>query len=140
MAEPRRTLLCEVVSPERTLYQGEVDMVVGTAVDGEIGILPLHTPLVTLLGIGELRLKRGKERVHIAVHGGYLEVREDKVAVLAEVAELASQIDVERAERAKKEAEKKIAEARKKKEDFYETEQDLRRALTRLQIAQRVRQ
>ena len=143
MAELKHTLMCEVISPERTLYRGEVDMVVGTAVDGEIGILPLHIPLVTLLGIGELRLKKDDEWTYIAIYGGYLEVREDRVTVLAELAELASQIDLERAEQAKEEAQKRVVEARKKveaEEDFYAAEEDLRQALTRLQVARKVRQ
>lgn len=127
-----RKVLCEIVSPEELLYSGEVRMVVARGVDGEIGILPLHTPLVTVLDIGVLRLKFGDRWEYVAVHGGYLEVREDKVTVLADSAELASKIDVARAEEAKKRAELMLAESRGSEEEFYEAEKALRRALTRL--------
>lgn len=127
-----RKVLCEIVSPEELLYSGEVRMVVARGIDGEIGILPLHTPLVTVLDIGVLRLKFGDRWEYVAVHGGYLEVREDKVTVLADSAELASKIDVARAEEAKKRAELMLAESRGSEEEFYEAEKALRRALTRL--------
>ncbi len=133
-----RKVLCEIVSPEKLLYSGEVSMVVARGADGEIGILPLHTPLVTVLDIGVLRLKLGDRWEYVAVHGGYLEVREDKVTVLADSAELASKIDVSRAEEAKKRAEAMLAESRGNEEEFYEAEKALRRALTRLAAARKM--
>ncbi|MHB0976683.1 MAG: F0F1 ATP synthase subunit epsilon [Candidatus Aquicultorales bacterium] len=130
-----RKLLCEVVSPEEVVYSGEVGMIVVRGLDGEIGLLPLHTPLVTMLDIGILRIKSGDRWEHVAVHGGYLEVREDKVVVLADSAELASRIDVARATAAKERAEAELLESKGKQDDFYEAEKALRRALTRLQAA-----
>ncbi|MCL5291665.1 MAG: F0F1 ATP synthase subunit epsilon [Actinobacteria bacterium] len=134
-----RKLLCEIVSPEEVVYSGEVSMVVAPAADGEIGFLPLHTPLVTTLDIGILRVKSSQNRwEYIAVHGGYLEVREDRVTVLADSAELASRIDVAQASEAKERAETRIEESRGKREDFYEAEKALRWALARLRAARGV--
>jgi F-type H+-transporting ATPase subunit epsilon len=127
-----RKLLLEVVTPERIVYSGEVDMVVASTIEGEVGILPLHMPLISLLKIGELRVKIGKEIEYIAVHGGYLEVKEDKVSVLAEAAELASEIDVARAKAAKKRAEETLS---KEGEDIEEAQRALERALVRLKIS-----
>lgn len=92
-----RTLLCEIVTPERILYHHEAEMVVAPAQDGEIGILPLHTPLVAILKPGEIRVRLNDTEVDwIATSGGYLQVHEDKVIILADRAELANRIDVER--------------------------------------------
>lgn len=135
-----RKVRCRILTPEKTVYQGDVDMVVAPGVDGEVGIMPLHTPLVTPLKIGELRVKHGDEQDYIAVAGGYLEVREDVLTVLAEDAEIASQIDLEAAERAKAEAEREVAEAEKAGEggpDFYEAQEHLEWALTRLSVARK---
>lgn len=130
-----RKLRCRILTPEKTVYEGDVDMVVAPALDGEVGIMPLHTPLVAPLKIGELRVKRGDDQDYIAVQGGYLEVREDILTVLADDAELASRIDVEAAERAKAEAEKRLAEAGEEEADFYEAQDRLEWALTRLRVA-----
>ncbi|MCX8006567.1 MAG: ATP synthase F1 subunit epsilon [Coriobacteriia bacterium] len=107
-----KTLLCEIVTPERIVYRNEVEMVVAPTPDGEIGILPLHAPLVTLLAPGELRVRynEGKDVEWFAVAGGYLQVHEDKVIVLADDAVPSSQIDVERARQAKTLIEQRMAE------------------------------
>lgn len=133
-----RKLRCRILTPEKTVYQGDVDMVVAPGMDGEVGIMPLHTPLVTPLRIGELRVKHGDDQDYIAVAGGYLEVREDVLTVLADDAEIASQIDIESVERAKAEAERALKEAEVAGEgapDFYEAQEHLEWALTRLRIA-----
>jgi F-type H+-transporting ATPase subunit epsilon len=97
-----RTLLCEIVTPERIVYHNEAQMVVAPALDGEIGILPLHAPLVTLLQPGEIRVKvDDTETDWIATSGGYMQVHEDKVIILADRATLANQIDVDRAREAR---------------------------------------
>ncbi|PKQ37427.1 MAG: ATP synthase F1 subunit epsilon [Actinobacteria bacterium HGW-Actinobacteria-1] len=98
-----RTLLCEIVTPERIVYTNEVEMVIAPTVEGEVGILPLHVPLVTVLKAGELRVRYndGKDVEWFAVSGGYMQVHEDKVIILAENAAVASQIDVERARQAR---------------------------------------
>jgi len=91
-----RTLLCEIVTPERIVYAGEVRMVIVPTIDGEIGILPLHAPLVSALRPGEIRLRYPNDDVEwFAVSGGYIQVYNDKVIILADQAILASQIDVE---------------------------------------------
>lgn len=105
-----RTVLCEIVTPERIVYHNEAQMVVAPAADGEIGILPLHAPLVTLLKPGEIRVRIDDNEVDwIATAGGYLQVHEDKVIILADRAELASRIDVERARTEKAAIEERIA-------------------------------
>lgn len=91
-----KTLLCEIVTPERIVYNHEVLMVVATTTMGEIGILPLHAPLVATLAAGEVRLKLGEtvsDWEAFSVSGGYVQVHEDKVLVLADAAVAVSQID-----------------------------------------------
>ena len=104
-----RTLLCEIVTPERIVYHNEAQMVVAPTIDGEIGVLPLHAPLVTCLKAGEIRVKiDDNETDWIATSAGYLQVHEDKVIILADRAVMASQIDVERAREAKAGIEKRL--------------------------------
>jgi len=95
-----RTLIAEIVTPERILYTNEVRMVVATTPEGEVGILPLHSPLVTTLAPGEVRLQYGDGAADwefFSVSGGYLQVHEDKVIVLADQACSVSQVDKARA-------------------------------------------
>lgn len=107
-----RTLLCEIVTPEKVLYTNEVEMVVAPTLEGEIGILPLHVPLVTVLKPGELRVRYNdnKDVDWFAISSGYLQVHEDKVIVLADNAVQASQIDVERAREGMRKLEERMAE------------------------------
>jgi len=96
-----RTLLCEIVTPESILYTNEVQMVVATTPEGEIGILPLHAPIVTTLAPGEVRLRFGdhaSDWEFFSIAGGYMQVHEDKVIVLADAAVAVSQIDCARAQ------------------------------------------
>ena len=125
-------LQVELVSPERILYSGEADMVVARTTDGEIAFLPGHAPFIGALGISKVRviLTGGGEEV-AAVHGGFVEVRNDKVTVLSDVAELASQIDVERARRAEQAAEERL-----RTEQDAEAEGALARAVLRVDVAQ----
>lgn len=120
-----------LVSPERILFNGEADMVVCRTSEGEIAFLTDHAPFVGALTIAPVRvvLSDGSEK-KAAVHGGFVEVRANKVSVLSDVAELADQIDVERARRAKEAAEKQIME-----KDDAMAEAALRRALVRLEVA-----
>ncbi|MCL4078779.1 ATP synthase F1 subunit epsilon [Coriobacteriia bacterium Es71-Z0120] len=117
-----KTLLCEIVTPERILYTNEVEMVIAPTPDGEIGVLPLHAPLVTLVAPGELRVRYndGKDVEWFAVSGGYLQVHEDKVIVLADDAAISSQIDVERARRAKALIEERMRELKERPADVAE--------------------
>ena len=126
-------LQVELVSPARILYSGEADMVVCRTVSGgEVAFLTGHAPFVGALDIGVVRVKTGDGTEEAAVHGGFVEVRDDRVTVLSDVAELASQIDMERARRAKEAAERK-----EKDSDDAEAEAALRRANARLTVAER---
>ena len=120
-----------LVSPERILFSGEADMVVCRTSDGEIAFLTGHAPLVGALGIGTVRIKQADgEEVKAAVHGGFVEVRDNRVSILSDVAELPDQIDVERARRAREEAERRVQAG-----DDAGAEAALRRAHVRLELA-----
>ena len=101
-------ILLEIVTPERLAYSGEVDAVVLPGSEGELGVLPHHAPLVSTLGVGELRYRKGGEEESFAIVGGFLQVRPDRVVVMAETADMASEIDLEKAQQAKRDAEKAI--------------------------------
>jgi F-type H+-transporting ATPase subunit epsilon len=125
-------LTVDVVSPERVLYSGEADMLVCRTSEGEIAFLPGHVPFLGALGVGVVRSllpERGEQAA--AVHGGFVEVANDRVIVLSDVAELAEQIDVERARRAKQRAEERLAAD----PDDDEARAALLRATTRLEVA-----
>jgi len=131
-------ILLEVVTPDRLLVSKEVDVVVATGVDGEFGVLYGHVPFLATLDIGELRYRDGNEVEYLAVAGGFAEVTGKKITVLAEAAELAEEIDVQRAEKARERAERRLEEARKREEiDYARAEAALRRALVRLRVASR---
>lgn len=134
---PQKKVRCEIISPERILYQADVDMVVATTVEGEIGILPLHIPLVTQLKIGELRLKKGEEWLHIAVHGGFLKVVEDRVTVLADGAEFAAEIDMERAKKAAERAQEMLAHRDEEEIDVEQAQLAYERAALRLKVTEK---
>jgi F-type H+-transporting ATPase subunit epsilon len=120
----------ELVSPERILYSGEARMVLARAAGGDIAFLPGHAPFLGTLQIGLVTIRSGDGDKVAAVHGGFVEVRDDKVTILSDVAELSDQIDLERARRAKEEAEAKL-----RAEHDGETEAALRRAHARLEAA-----
>ncbi len=105
-----RTLAVEIVTPERIVYTNEVEFVVVPTFDGEMGVLPLHAPLVGVLKPGEVRVKYGDTTDWFAVSGGYIQVHEDKVIILADNAVSASQIDVEEARRTKERAQERLKE------------------------------
>ncbi len=108
-----RTLLCEVITPERILHSSEVRMVVAMTTAGEVGILPLHAPLVTTLAPGEVRLQYGEaanEWEVFSIAGGYMQVHEDKVIVLADQAIAISNIDKARALESKERVMAELAE------------------------------
>ena len=132
-----RKLLCEVVSPENIVYSGEADMVVALGVEGELGIMPQHIPIVTPLALGELRIFNGGQREFVAVLGGYLEFRENKLTILADAAELSHEIDIARAEAKRLAREHEIAEAKASGKMLLEAEVSLKKALVRLRVAQK---
>lgn len=121
----------ELVSPERILFSGEADMVVCRTSDGDIAFMTNHAPLIGALGIGVVAIHvTGGGTEKAAVHGGFVEVSHNKVTILSDVAELASQIDVNRAEVARLHAEAALARAHD-----VENEAALRRAEVRLSVA-----
>jgi F-type H+-transporting ATPase subunit epsilon len=127
------TLQVELVSPERVLYSGEAEMVIArTTGGGDIAFLTGHAPFIGALAVWPVRVKTtgGGEEV-AAVHGGFVEVRDDRVIILSDVAELADQIDVDRARRAKEHAEEQL-----RSQDAEGGEADLERAEVRLQVAE----
>ncbi|WP_019535643.1 F0F1 ATP synthase subunit epsilon [Paenibacillus ginsengihumi] len=129
------TFVLEVVTPERKVYAETVNMIIAKGIEGELGILPNHIPLVTPLKIAPLKVKKqGQPDQLIAVHGGFMEVRKDKVVILAESAELPEQIDVERARSAKQRAEERLKQAKRDDIDFKRAELALQRAMNRLDV------
>lgn len=127
------TLRLEIVTPERKLYEEDVNMVVVKGVSGELGILPHHIPLVTPLKIAPVKAKKGNTDEWIAVHGGFMEVRKDKVVILAEAAELGKDIDLIRARQAKERAERRLAE-KAADIDHKRAELAFQRALSRIAV------
>lgn len=128
----------EVVTAERAVYSEDVDLVTVPGIDGELGILPHHAPLLTALSYGELLIRKGGEETSIAIGGGFLEVRPDKVVVLADMAERAEEIDLSRAEAARQQAQERIA-VHPMEADLLRAEAALRQAETRLRVARRRR-
>jgi len=128
------TFLLEIVTPERKVYAEDVDMVIVKGTEGEMGILPNHVPLVTPLKIAPVTIKKGRSEEVIAVNGGFIEVRKDKIVILAESAELQSDIDEERAKAAKQRAENRLAG--KHEYDYRRAELALQRAMNRLGVKQ----
>lgn len=98
-----------VVSVERSLFEGDVDFIVANGADGELGILPRHAPLMTILKPGALKITQGTEEQLLFVGGGFLEVLPDRVTVLADVAEHADEISIAAAEEARRRAQEKLA-------------------------------
>ncbi|CAM4277408.1 F0F1 ATP synthase subunit epsilon [Paenibacillus tarimensis] len=133
------TLLLEIVTPERKVYAQEVDMVVVKGEEGQLGILPNHIPLVTPLQIAPVIVKKGKQEETIAVNGGFVEVRKDKVVILAESAELPGDIDVERALAARQRAEQRLGSGRRDEIDYRRAELALQRAINRMEVSNRVK-
>jgi F-type H+-transporting ATPase subunit epsilon len=132
-------LLLEIVTPERQVFSDEVDSVVCPGVEGELGILPHHAPLLTTLGVGELRIRRAGEEEFFAIAGGFLQVRPDKVVVMAETADIASEIDLERAVAARREAEQQLSENFEEPADLARARAALQKALLRIRVAERHR-
>lgn len=128
----------DVVTAERVVLSDEVDVVVAPGVEGQLGILPHHAPLMTTLQTGELIARKAGEEFILAISGGFLEVRPDHVIVLADVAERAEEIDIERAEAAKRRAEERLAHV-VPGIDMARAEASLHRAMIRIKVAERRR-
>ena len=128
----------DVVSAERIVYSDDVDIVMAPGVQGQLGVLPNHVPLMTTLDVGELRVRKDGEEFPVAISGGFLEVRPDRVIVLADAAERAEEIDLARAEEAKQRAQEQISHSTAEV-DAAQAEAALRRAMMRLRVAGRKR-
>ena len=127
----------EIVTPERLVYEEEVDSVNVPGIEGELGILPHHAPLVSTLGYGELRIRKGGAEESFAIVGGFVQVRPDKVVVMAETADLASEIDLERAQEARREAERALETGYTEGADLSAARAALQQALMRIRVAER---
>lgn len=123
----------DIVTPDRMVYSEDVTMVIARATDGDLGILPGHAPLIAGLTIWPLRIKTEEGEQQLSVGGGFIEVRPDKVTILATSAELPEEIDIKRAEAAKDRAESRLKGGQDI--DVERAEMALRRAMTRLRVA-----
>src|SRR6266516_2943536 len=129
------TMHVEVVTAEREPYNGEADMVIAPGTEGELGILPRHAALLTTRKVGEMLIRLGGAEEPFFVSGGFLEVSNNTVTVLAETAERAEEIDQARAEAARRQAQERLAQAQSDIERA-ELEGELERAVARLRIAE----
>ncbi len=129
-------VILKLVTPSRLLLEQEVDEVTVPGTLGELGVLPNHITFLTTLDIGEMGYKAGTHWVRLALSGGYAEVLNNEMTVLANAAEYAEEIDVERAQGARERAENKMEELNPEDQEFIATQAALRRALVRIQVAQ----
>lgn len=128
----------EIVTAERMVFSDEVSALVAWGMEGQLGILPHHAPLMTMLQPGDLMIRKDKEEEYLVISGGFLEVRPDKVIILADACERAEEIDLARAEEAKKRAQETMKAAPLSAE-AASAEAALRRSLARLKVAERKR-
>ena len=130
-------LQLEIVTPEKQAFEGQVDSVVLPGSEGEIGVLPHHAPLVSTLGAGELRLRTGGQEESFAIVGGFLQVLPDRVVVMAETADMASEIDLEKAQEARRKAEEALSSGYVEGADLAAARASLQAALIRIRVAER---
>ena len=130
-------LTLELATPTRLVVSAEADEIVVPGSEGYFGVLPGHAPLLATLGIGEVTYRIGRDEHHVAVCGGFAEVRNDKVIILADSAETPADIDRARADRARERAEARLTGRSQEEIDYARAAAALARALTRLQVAGR---
>jgi len=131
------SLSVDIVTAERLVYSEQgVDEVVAPGIEGELTVLPMHAPFMTMIKPGVMRIVKGSDETEMAITGGFLEVRQDKVTILADAAERADEIDVTRAEEARRRAESEL-EHREAEVDLARVSAELQRALVRLKVAER---
>jgi F-type H+-transporting ATPase subunit epsilon len=128
-----KTITVNIVTPDGPVYDSEVSMVIAVTATGEMGVLPGHIPTVAPLGIGAIRLKKENSTELVAVNGGFLEIRPEKVTILAQSAERAIDIDLARAQESAKRAES-LLQANKNEIDFKRAELALKRAMNRINV------
>ena len=132
-------LRVDIVTAERLVYSEEgVERLIVPGVEGELGVLTLHAPLLTMIQPGVLRIVKGGDEVEMAITGGFIEVRQNRVTILADAAERAEEIDAVRAEEARRRAQRRLEE-RISEEDLARAAASLARALARLKVAERRR-
>lgn len=130
----------EIVTAERLVYSEDVDGIVAPGANGELGIMPQHAPLMTMIMPGMITVRQGGEEIDMAVTGGFMEVRPERVIILADAAERAEEIDIARAEEARRRAEEaKTSAVSGGAEAQMAAEAALSRALARLKVAKRRR-
>jgi F-type H+-transporting ATPase subunit epsilon len=129
------TTRLDIITAEHIIFSEDVNSVIAPGIEGSLGILPHHAPLMTMLQPGELVIRKGQEEIFFCVTGGFLEVRPDKIIVLADASESCEEIDIERAEAAKRRAEERL-KTRPPGVDQARAEAALRRSIIRLKVAQ----
>lgn len=128
--------MLEIVTPDRKFFEDKVEMVIVRGIEGDIGILKNHTPLVSPLGIGRVRIKQNGKFKEAAIASGYIEVFKDKTTIITDAAEWPEEIDVERAKAAKERAERKLKSGKGEK-DTIRAEISLKKAINRLEVAKK---
>lgn len=124
-------LYLKVVTPDKLFFEGDIDMLVARTIEGDVGILLNHSPLVTILDIGRLVIKDGDERKIAACAGGYIDVRNNNITVVSDACEWEEEIDLNRAERAKERASKRLED---KGTDTFKAELALKKAINRINV------
>ncbi len=132
------TIKLDIVTAEQAVYSDEVDVVVAPGIEGQLGILPHHAPLMTMLKPGELLVRKDGEEFSLVITGGFLEVRPDRVIILADAAERVEESDMARAEEARRRAQERLKE-RPTEVDAARAQAALLRALARIEVVQRRR-
>ncbi|MCL4418558.1 F0F1 ATP synthase subunit epsilon [Patescibacteria group bacterium] len=132
------SLYLEIITPEKVVYKDEVDEVIAQTVNGQIGILPNHVGLLTKIIPGELIIRKGSAQSYLAITGGFLEVSNNKISVLADYAIRAEDIEVARASEAQKKAEK-LMEEKLTDKDFKVAQADLLKAILELRVANKIK-
>ena len=132
------TIQLDIVTAERRIFSDDVNMVIVPGIDGQLGILPHHAPLMSMVQTGELIIKKEKEELYLFIDGGFIEIRPDRVVILADACEHCAEIDIERAEKAKRRAEESL-KSRSPDIDLFRAEAALRRSLMRLKVAERIK-
>jgi F-type H+-transporting ATPase subunit epsilon len=132
------TFKLDVVTIERSVYSDDINVLIVWGSKGQLAILPYHAPLMTMLQPGEVIIRKDDSEIYMAVSGGFLEVLNNKVVILADACERAEEIDIKRAEEAKERAEKLVS-SQLGRADLAEAEAALRRSLSRIKVARKKR-
>jgi F-type H+-transporting ATPase subunit epsilon len=132
------TLKLEIVTPEGIIFSDDVDMVTIPAIEGEMGIYPMHTPLMTQIVVGELKIQKGGKEIFMAVGEGFVEITNDRVSILTDMAIEAKDIDEARVEEARRKAEARLRE-KVSDEEAAALQATIARALTQIELKKKYR-